>query len=67
MDEEEEMWFSQYDDTEDGEAVVPVADMLSKKIDPELDHIGKMIGTRGKCRTHGRPLRHRMNCVSPSL
>ncbi|GAB6020627.1 Serine/threonine-protein phosphatase 4 regulatory subunit 3A, variant 2 [Chamberlinius hualienensis] len=50
MDEEEEMWFNQYDDSDDSEAVVPVADVLSKKLDSEMDHIGKMIDGRGRVR-----------------
>jgi len=45
LDEDEEMWFNDEDDIEDGEAVVPgnrsPPEMLNRKIDDELDTIGK--------------------------
>lgn len=44
LDEEEEMWFNEDDDFEDNEAVVPAAgDLISKKIEPNLDNISKII------------------------
>lgn len=45
MDEEEEMWFNEDDDFDDNEAVVPAAttDILTKKLDPDLDSIGKIM------------------------
>lgn len=45
MDEEEEMWFNEEDDFDDNEAVVPATatDILTKKIDTDLDSIGKMM------------------------
>ncbi|GLV33266.1 falafel [Carabus blaptoides fortunei] len=44
LDEEEEMWFNEDDDFEDNEAVVPATnDLLSKKLDPDLDSIGKIM------------------------
>lgn len=45
MDEEEEMWFNEEDDFDDNEAVVPATatDILSKKLDTDLDSIGKMM------------------------
>lgn len=45
MDEEEEMWFNEDDDFDDNEAVVPAAatDILAKKIDTDLDSIGKIM------------------------
>lgn len=45
MDEEEEMWFNEDDDFDDNEAVVPAttAEILTKKLHPELDNIGKII------------------------
>lgn len=44
LEEEEEMWFNEDDDFDDGEAVVPAAnDILSKKLDSDIDSIGKMI------------------------
>lgn len=50
LDEDEEMWFTQYDDAEDGESIVSVNDMLGKKLEPELDHLGKMIDSKTKVR-----------------
>lgn len=43
LDEEEEMWFNEDDDFDDGEAVVPAAasNIINKKINSELDSIGK--------------------------
>lgn len=45
MDEEEEMWFNEDDDFDDNEAVVPAAttDIPTKKFDPDLDGIGKIM------------------------
>lgn len=45
LDEEEEMWFNEDDDFDDGEAVVPAAasNIINKKINSELDSIGKAI------------------------
>ncbi|PSN32503.1 hypothetical protein C0J52_21946 [Blattella germanica] len=44
LEEEEEMWFNEDDDFDDGEAVVPAAnDILSKKLDSDIESIGKMI------------------------
>lgn len=48
MEEEEEMWFNDEDDFDEGETVVmpPAAnDILTKKLDSDLDSIGKMIET----------------------
>ncbi|XP_065168653.1 serine/threonine-protein phosphatase 4 regulatory subunit 3 isoform X2 [Atheta coriaria] len=45
MEEEEEMWFNEDDDFDDNETIVPAGttDILSKKIDTDLDSIGKII------------------------
>ncbi|XP_074036901.1 serine/threonine-protein phosphatase 4 regulatory subunit 3 flfl [Leptinotarsa decemlineata] len=44
MEEEEEMWFNEEDDFEDSETVLPTTnDMLTKKLDTDLDNIGKII------------------------
>ena len=41
LEEEEEMWFNEEDDFDDGEAVVPAAnDILSKKLESDIDSIG---------------------------
>lgn len=45
MDEEEEMWFNEDDEFDDNEAIVPAAtnDILSKKLDTDLESIGKIM------------------------
>lgn len=44
MDEEEEMWFNEDDDFDDSESVLTASnDILTKKIDTDLDNIGKMM------------------------
>lgn len=44
MEEEEEMWFNEDDDFDDSEPVLATSnDILTKKIDTDLDNIGKMI------------------------
>ncbi|XP_073997143.1 serine/threonine-protein phosphatase 4 regulatory subunit 3-like isoform X4 [Rhodnius prolixus] len=55
IDEEEEMWFNEDDDFDEGEAVVPAAasNIINKKITQELDSIGKTLdkkteGSSGK-------------------
>lgn len=53
MDEEEEMWFNEDDEFDDNEAIVPAAttDILSKKLDTDLESIGKII--EKKAETNG--------------
>ncbi|KAF6199172.1 hypothetical protein GE061_007197, partial [Apolygus lucorum] len=43
LDEEEEMWFNEDDDFDEGEAVVPApaSNVINKKITQELDSLGK--------------------------
>lgn len=49
LEEEEEIWFSEEDDFEDGEAVVPATnDLLGKKLDSDLDSIGKFQENSGR-------------------
>lgn len=44
MEEEEEMWFNEDDDFDDSESGLPATnDILTKKIDSDLDNIGKMM------------------------
>ncbi|KAJ8953032.1 hypothetical protein NQ314_007406 [Rhamnusium bicolor] len=44
MEEEEEMWFNEDDDFDDNDAVLPATnDILTKKIDTDLESIGKII------------------------
>ncbi|XP_067122070.1 serine/threonine-protein phosphatase 4 regulatory subunit 3 [Centruroides vittatus] len=45
LDEDEEMWFNDDDDMEDGE---PMSDTLNKKLDDEFDQIGRILDRRGK-------------------
>jgi hypothetical protein len=40
------MWFDQEDELEDGETIVPVADMLKGKLDSDLDQINRLIENR---------------------
>lgn len=47
MEEEEEMWFNEDDDFDDNEAIVPATtDILAKKLDTDLDSIGKMMESK---------------------
>ncbi|XP_046997787.1 serine/threonine-protein phosphatase 4 regulatory subunit 3 isoform X3 [Schistocerca americana] len=49
LEEEEEIWFNEDDDFDDGEAVVPAAnDILGKKLDTDLDSIGKIIDKKAE-------------------
>lgn len=43
LEEEEEMWFNEEDDFDDGEAVVPAntSNIINKKLSSELDSIGE--------------------------
>uniref|UniRef100_A0A0V0G8H1 Protein to be involved in carbohydrate metabolism n=1 Tax=Triatoma dimidiata TaxID=72491 RepID=A0A0V0G8H1_TRIDM len=48
IDEEEEMWFNEDDDFDEGEAVVPAAasNIINKKITQEIDSINKTLDKR---------------------
>ncbi|XP_018915811.1 serine/threonine-protein phosphatase 4 regulatory subunit 3 isoform X2 [Bemisia tabaci] len=51
LEEEEEMWFNEEDEFEEGEAVVPAnasiaSNIIAKKISSELDSLGKPVGDR---------------------
>lgn len=53
MEEEEEMWFNEEDDFDDTEPVLPPSnDILTKKLDTDLESIGKIIDTK-KTETNG--------------
>ena len=45
LDEEEEMWFNEEDDFDEGEAVVPApnSNLINKKLNNELEAIGKWL------------------------
>lgn len=42
LEEEEELWFDQDDDAEDGEGPPPMSDLLKHKLDADLDNIQKI-------------------------
>lgn len=46
LDEDQEAWFDQDDDLDDGEAIVPVTDLLNKKIDSDFDQFSKLLENR---------------------
>ena len=48
LDEEEELWFEQEDECEDGEALVSMSDTAfhTAKVDTELDSIGRFIDSK---------------------
>lgn len=49
MEEEEEMWFNEDDDFDESESVLPSNnDILTKKIDTDLDSIGKIIDKKSE-------------------
>ncbi|XP_072390533.1 serine/threonine-protein phosphatase 4 regulatory subunit 3 [Diabrotica undecimpunctata] len=59
MDEEEEMWFNDDDDFEDSETVLPASnDKLAKKIDSDLDSIGKIIEKKPQTEVNGPKMNH---------
>ncbi|XP_028137893.1 serine/threonine-protein phosphatase 4 regulatory subunit 3 [Diabrotica virgifera virgifera] len=59
MDEEEEMWFNDDDDFEDSETVLPASnDKLTKKIDSDLDSIGKIIEKKPQTEVNGPKMNH---------
>ncbi|GAB1601506.1 serine/threonine-protein phosphatase 4 regulatory subunit 3A-like isoform X2 [Argonauta hians] len=43
LDEEEDMYFNQDDDLDDGESIVPMGDILKSKLDPDFDQISRFI------------------------
>lgn len=50
LEEEEEMWFNEEDDFDDGEAVVPAntSNIINKKLNSELESIGKSIDKKSE-------------------
>lgn len=50
LDEEEEMWFNEEDDFDEGEAVVPAAtsNIINKKLNHEIDSIGKNLDKKNE-------------------
>ena len=46
LEEEEEMWFSNDDEVDDGENMVPMSDVLKNKIDADFDQINRLLENR---------------------
>lgn len=46
LEEEEEMWFSNDDEVDDGENIVPMSDVLKNKIDADFDQINRLLENR---------------------
>jgi len=46
LEEDEEMWFDQEDEADEGENIVPMADVLKNKLESEFDPLGKMMENR---------------------
>ena len=46
LEEEEEMWFSNDDEVDDGENMVPMSDALKNKIDADFDQINRLLENR---------------------
>ena len=50
MEEEEEMWFEQEDDLDDGETIIPMPDNLRRQLDSEFDsQINRLFDSK-KCK-----------------
>ncbi|XP_065220042.1 serine/threonine-protein phosphatase 4 regulatory subunit 3 [Planococcus citri] len=56
LDEEEEMWFNEDDDFDEGEAVVPATNssLINKKLNSELEAIGKSIDKKAEANNAAR-------------
>ncbi|KAK3588874.1 hypothetical protein CHS0354_025858 [Potamilus streckersoni] len=46
LEDEEEMWFDQEEDVEDGENIVPMSDALKRKLESDFDQINRMFENR---------------------
>ena len=58
MEEEEEMWFDQDEDLDEGEAIVPANDIMKTKIDTDFDQINKILENR-----RGRSIMSQLCCM----
>lgn len=47
LEEEEEMWFDQEDEIDDGDGMVPVTDVLKSKLDSDFEQINRFIERKG--------------------
>lgn len=45
LEEEEERWFDQEDEVDDGETLVPMNDVLKSKLDSDFDQINRFMET----------------------
>ena len=46
LEEEEETWFDEDDETEDMDSVIPISDVLRSSLDADFDQINRFIGSR---------------------
>ena len=46
LEEEEETWFDQEDEVDDGENIMPMSEVLKSKLDSDLDHLGRLFENR---------------------
>lgn len=46
LDEEEDMYFNQDDDLDDGESIVPMGEILKNKLDADFDQINRFIESK---------------------
>ena len=46
LEEEEETWFDQEDEVDDGENIMPMSDVLKSKLDSDLDQLGRLFENR---------------------
>lgn len=46
LEEEEERWFDQEDEVDDGETLVPMNDVLKSKLDSDFDQINRFMENR---------------------
>ncbi|VDI30748.1 serine/threonine-protein phosphatase 4 regulatory subunit 3A-like isoform X1 [Mytilus edulis] len=72
LEEEEEMWFDEDDETEDLDSMVPVSDVLRSSLDADFDHINRYIGSRkvNKDQSRESPPRlfnNRSTCININL
>lgn len=46
LEEDEEIWFEQEDEAEEGENIVPMTDVLKNRLDADIDPFGKFMEQR---------------------
>lgn len=48
LEEDEEMWFDQEDEADEGDNILPMNDVLKNKIEAEIDQLGKFMEHRSR-------------------